>query len=227
MSVAVQLCKVPGVLADKKSKDAQIRDAKNMAEIILQPTTTAHWHSLVSEAESAVNCALGEDLESYLVFLLMRFTNQPHMAERIMSVDYLSTEGPGKRTRQEQLRDVGDHCLLFSGLFPRHAERRSVKVSYFVELGRSAYYQLANAANVSNKEVYTSLSENFVLMMDILQTMRSLRSEKPGMTLLHAYELWNDTGSRHAFNLITDITKSHPIRTDVIDLESTSRDAFH
>ena len=55
-----------------------------MAKLVIQPTSTAQWHALVSEAESAASCVLNEDLESYLVFLLMRFASNPHMLARVI-----------------------------------------------------------------------------------------------------------------------------------------------
>ena len=44
-----------------------------MTRLILEPTSVAQWQALVREAQSECNCNLDETLESYLVFLLMRF----------------------------------------------------------------------------------------------------------------------------------------------------------
>ncbi len=41
-----------------------------MGVLLLQPTTTAQWQSLVKDAESSSNLRLNNELESYLVFLL-------------------------------------------------------------------------------------------------------------------------------------------------------------
>ena len=115
-----------------------------MRRLILEPTTQAQWQTLLHEAQSACDRELDETLESYLVFLLMRFTARPHCMSRVMAEDYLNSQAASGEQRVGQLRDVGDHCLLFSGLFPQLAERRLVRVSYFVDLGRSSYQQLAD-----------------------------------------------------------------------------------
>src|SRR5215210_5102344 len=98
-----------------------------MAQLILEPTPTAQWQRLVQEASTNASRTLDEQLESYLVFLLVRCCAQTDILQRIMAVEYLhslaATQG---RMRNERLRDVGDHCLLFAGLFPHIARKRLV-----------------------------------------------------------------------------------------------------
>lgn len=188
-----------------------------MTNLVLHPTSTAQWHALVSEAEHSAGCVLTEDVESYLVFLLMRFTNRPHMLTKVLALDYLNSDSAPERTRNETLRDIGDHCLLFSGLFPQHAERRRVKVSYFVGLGRSAYQQISDSPVAQNADIFAELSREFVALMDILQTIRELRTSNQNLSPLHAFDLWNETGSQHAFKVLRSITAAYPIRTDTPD----------
>jgi len=157
---------------------------------------------------------LPEALESYLVFLLMRFADKPHMLARVLALDYLnSNAAAGQHSRHEQLREVGDHCLLFSGLFPQQAERRMVKVSYFVDLGRVAYQQIADHAISGMATIYAELAREFVALMDVLQTMRVLQGSQSGLTPINAFELWNDTGSQHAYRVIRSITRACPVRS--------------
>jgi hypothetical protein len=49
-----------------------------MKQLILDSTPLAQWKSLVHEAQASCDRQLDEALESYLVFLLMRFTRKPH-----------------------------------------------------------------------------------------------------------------------------------------------------
>ena len=92
-----------------------------MSRLILEPTPQAQWQSLLHEAQSACHQRLDESLESYLVFLLMRFTDRPECMARIMAEDYLQSQSLHGEQRADKLREVGDHCLLFSGLCPRHS----------------------------------------------------------------------------------------------------------
>jgi len=186
-----------------------------MPNLVVHPTSTAQWHALVSEAQSACGCILHEELESYLVFLLMRFADKPHMLARVLALDYLnSNKAAAGHGRQQQLRDVGDHCLLFSGLFPQQAERRMVKVSYFVDLGRVAYQQIADLTASGMTALYAELAREFVSLMDILQTMRELQGSQSGLTPINAFELWNETGSQHAYKIIRSVTRACPVKSN-------------
>ena len=181
-----------------------------MRQLILEPTTQAHWQTLVHQAQSACDRELDETLESYLVFLLMRFTARPHCMSRIMAEDYLNSQAASGGQRVEQLRDVGDHCLLFSGLFPQLAERRLVRISYFVNLGQSSYQQLSDLLDRGWSSVYRHLSQAFVVLMDILQAMRGLDG-RPVLTPIQALDLWSDTGSRRCYEQVTADGKVMPL----------------
>ena len=48
-----------------------------MKSLILHPTDIAQWYALVNEAQVASQLNLTENTESYLVFLLQRFSQTP------------------------------------------------------------------------------------------------------------------------------------------------------
>lgn len=185
-----------------------------MAEFLLHPTATAQWHALVNEAQDAAHHDLDEALESYLVFLLMRFATQPDVAGRVLALDYLQAMRDSGHQRASQLRDLGDHCLLFSGLFPERADRLRVRISYFVNLGRSAYGELSNRVSQGAAELYEHLAEGFIALMDTLHAMRELGSAQRCLSPLHAYELWQDTGSRHARETLSSYSRGVPLYFD-------------
>ena len=101
-----------------------------MKTLHIEPTSTAQWHSLVHEAQGSCDRPLTEPLESYLVFLLMRFSRRSDVAARAMALAYLEAAQLGGHDASLRLRDVGDQCLLVSGLFPQRARRRRVRVSW-------------------------------------------------------------------------------------------------
>ncbi len=178
---------------------------------ILEPTgDVARWQSLVAEAEKHAGVRLDEELESYLVFTLMRWLRRPDMASRILALDFLESFHQQARRRSESLRDVGDQCLLYSGLFPERAERRRVRVSYYVDLGRSAYHSLADGLNELAR-LFERLAEEFVSAMDILQAIRSVGGQPVGLTPLQAHDLWTDTGSRSARAELARHTTAEPL----------------
>ncbi len=169
-----------------------------MSKLILEPTPVAQWRALVTEARSACDYSLDESLESYLVFLLMRFTGRTGCTTRIMATDYLQSQTAQGEQQFGRLRDVGDHCLLFSGLFPQLAERRHVNIGYFVRIGRSSYLQLSERFDQGRALLYGHLAETFVILMDILQAMREIGGQ-PLLSPLEVVDLWEETGSRRCY----------------------------
>lgn len=166
--------------------------------IVTSTTTTALWHEIIHEAEHSCAVTLKEEIESYLVFLLMRYINKPEFVKQIMALEFM--HGMQKMSAQQEvmLREVGDKCLLFAGLFPRIAESRLVRLSYFVKIGQAAYVTISKTSN----DLYDHLSHQFVPLMDILQSIRHYTQNCPNLLPLEAYELWNDTGSQRAYAIL-------------------------
>lgn len=181
-----------------------------MRRILDQPGDTSLWQALVAEAAALSGVQLDEELESYLVFTLMRYLRRPDMAQRILALDFLEAFQHTLPQRSEALRDVGDQCLLFSGLFPRRAERRRVRVSYYVSLGRSAYQNLADSLS-KTADLFARLAEDFIAAMDTLQAIRVLGQQTTGLLPAQAYELWQDTASRQAYAELVRQTGGQPV----------------
>lgn len=161
----------------------------------------ALWQSVVRTAEEQCSITLNEELESYLVTLLIRYSNKPEVAQQVFALKFLEALQHGQQIRQTSLQHLGDHCLLYAGLYPRVAETKHVSISYFVDLGRSAY---ANVAK-NPKDVYWSLALEFVTIMDVLQSIR----QYPDLLPLEAYEQWISVGSQHALQILQMYSR-HP-----------------
>ena len=143
-----------------------------MKELILHPTDISQWHALVNDAQAATQHMLNENTESYLVFLLMRFSQGPKLIESIVALDFLESMHRPKTLQMELLRDVGDKSLLFCGLFPGIAKRRHVSLDYFSEMGQAAYLTIGELEGKHSADLYTQLSEQFLTLKNILQAMR-------------------------------------------------------
>jgi len=182
-------------------------------ELILEASNLAQWHRLVREAEKKSGCHLDEVMESYLVFTLMRFMKDQNLCSHAMAPGYLNLHNLPDAVRAEQLRNIGDQCLLLSGLFPKRAEKRMVRVSYYVDMGRSAYHHLSTNAQQATANLYKQLAEAFVLLMDLLQTIRRFNS--PALQPIQSYELWSDTGSAALFEQLG--AGSFPVHESLVD----------
>lgn len=173
-----------------------------MGVLLLQPTTTAQWQSLVKDAESSSNLRLNNELESYLVFLLGYYNRRPDIANSVLAKEFLSGITESHARQRECLREVGDKCLLFAGFFPEQAEKKRVKIKYFIELGQTAYVQVASLSKAGSAALYNALSSDFISLMEILHAIRGLSDPFNELSPLQALELWTDVKSQHALTVL-------------------------
>lgn len=150
---------------------------------------TALWHELIRDAEQRAHSSLDETLESYLVFTLMRHQGDQQLAGRVMALELLEGLDCRGRRREDALRDVGDRCLLLAGLYPEQARERMVSLSYFVDLGRGSYDQLAAYLRAGLAELYQHLARSFAELVRVLVEVRMLSGVWQGLAPLDQYAL--------------------------------------
>lgn len=172
--------------------------------LLINETSLILWHEVIKTAEDRCSIVLNDDLEAYLTSLLIRYSNKPEVAQQIFAKAYLEALQQRDNQRNVSLQNVGDQCLLFAGLFPHHAEKRHVKITYFVDLGRTAYAAISKTAN----DLYWVLALQFVALMDVLQSIR----ESPQLLPLDAYEQWDKLGSKRALQILQSYSKGMPIK---------------
>ena len=143
-----------------------------MKRLILHPTDISQWHALVNEAQAATRLILNENTESYLVFLLMRFSQGPKLIESVVAMDFLESIHKSRTHKLDLLRDVGDKSLLFCGLFPGMANKKHVSLNYFSDMGQAAYLSIGELQDSITAELYLQLSAQFISLQQILQAMR-------------------------------------------------------
>ena len=96
------------------------------AGILTENAPTALWLDLVRESAQRAGVTLDEELESHLVFVLMRHLGDAGLGARVLALDYLEALLAQGSQRTRALRETGDRCLLIAGLFPEQAQRRRV-----------------------------------------------------------------------------------------------------
>ena len=144
-----------------------------MSNLILHPTNTSQWHALVYEAQAITKLVLTENIESYLVFLLMRFSHTTQLIESVITIDFLECMHLTGTRRTEQFQAVGDKSLLLCGLFPGIVNKRRVGLDYFSEIGQAAYLSASESHEHQLSDLYLQLSHEFSHMQHILQAMRA------------------------------------------------------
>ncbi len=117
---------------------------------------------------------LNEDLESYLVFLLMRFNQTPDMTQSVLAMDFLESQQATGNKRIELLKEIGDKSLLFSGLFPGLAQKKLVSIDYFVDMGRTAYLTVSEIETTKGSELFAALSKEFQSLRLVLTEIKMI-----------------------------------------------------
>lgn len=135
--------------------------------LLTQRNTLNLWQEVIQQAAFRHTVVLHESLEMYLISLMMRYTNQPELLKRIMATSFLNALHQRHHERIQSLQRVGDECLLITGLFPLLPRKRLVTVSYFVDLGQSAY----SAISYQN-DLFSTLSVQFIPLMHVLRSIR-------------------------------------------------------
>ena len=147
-------------------------------KINIYPSNTSEWLSLIIDAQTKQSIYLCEDLESYVVFLLMRFSNKPDFLSKIICTDLLDKSSIGAKTLENKLQDIGDTCLIFTGFYPGIAHRRNVSDNYYIDIGKTAYDTLSINQKDSNGQVYKLLCQQFVPITNILKGMQNISGDK-------------------------------------------------
>jgi hypothetical protein len=177
-------------------------------KLLIDTTSLALWHTIVHDAETSCNIMLERELEAYLVFLLMRYVNKPELVQQVIAPQFLAANDSRHAAGRVVMQEVGDKCLLLAGLFPAIAEKRLVKLSYFVNLGQAAYL----ATSKKSSDLHDLLAHQFVALMDILQSIRHPDTNTHAYLPLQAYEVWQETGSQRAFAILNNYTHATPLK---------------
>lgn len=162
------------------------------------------WKEAIRSAEERCLISLEQRIETYLISLLNRYTNQPELVKQIFAITFLEGVKHQPQQRLTSLQVVGDQCLLFAGLFPQQANKRLVTIKYFVDLGRTSYATISAQTN----DLFASLATQFVILMDVLQAINSQSTLLP----LEAYEQWELVGSQRALKTLKSYTSGFPMK---------------
>jgi hypothetical protein len=167
----------------------------------MQQTTSleSFFQDVVDRALRAERVETSSLTEHYLVRLLASYSRQP-IDETPLALKLLGAMEAAPRERRERLREVGDTSLFVSGFWSESFARRVVDVDYYIDMGGSAYGQLAKVGPGWSRDpfgdVYGNLAENFVRFVAVLALVsRWLMPAAGPQDIVKLYERWRQTGS--------------------------------
>ena len=114
----------------------------------LRESLEAFFQNEVDQALRAEGLPAGGPTEPYLVRLLAGYAAQP-IEDRPLGLRLLEACDATPRERRTRLREIGDTSLFLSGFWGDSLGGRLVDVDYYIELGGTAYRQLARDSDRS------------------------------------------------------------------------------
>lgn len=177
-----------------------------MQTIDIHLADMAPWRALLTKAQFIANVELHTLIEEYLVAVLFRSSVTPDLLDEAIS----AVEGGNFEQAEsiDNLRTIGDHCLVYAGLYPEHAIERDVPLAYFVKVGEAAYREYGELAR---EPMFGLLSDCFVDIVGVLHTLRDVEDEKLCLDPINAFQLWQETGSTHAWETLQAFTTAVPV----------------
>lgn len=164
-----------------------------------QTAETAVWHALMTKSQAISRIQLPQEVEAYLSRLVIRAMSP--VTEGLFGEN-------GQDPDSDELNAIGDECLVLAGLMPERAIREAIPVSYFVNVAFRAYSQLGEQ---SGDKLYQNLAEHLVDCIDVLHTLREIELGSSCIDPLNAFELWQETGSSHAWDYLLQLTDGFPV----------------
>jgi hypothetical protein len=146
--------------------------------VLLHPGITAQFYTLIGEAQYTLNRQLPEELEHYLVSLLIRFIDKHEIIVSSVGQEHLEAQ-LSLHQNPHLLKDLGDSCLLISGLFPERKSHRGLNKEYYIEIGQRAFYSYALTGSLSSASLFSHISSDFPLLSTVLAATRHPQSPFP------------------------------------------------
>ena len=168
----------------------------------LDSTVEAFFQDEVERAFRDEGLAPGVHVEHYVVQLLAGYAVQ-QIESTPLALRMLAAVDAPLRERRRHLRNIGDTSLYVSGFWSDSLEGRVVDVDYYIEMGGTAYGELArgDARFVADPlgDVFGELATNFVRFVGALAVLsRRVATPTSDRDILRLYRHWPRTKSANA-----------------------------
>ncbi len=168
----------------------------------LESTVEGFFHDEVDRAFRDKGLAPGTLVEHYLVQLLAAYAAHG-IQDAPLALKLAEAAEANPRERRRSLREIGDTSLYVSGFWADSLADKLVDVDYYIELGGSAYGELARGGPGWTADpfgdVFGELAENFVSFVEVLAIVsRRTTHAASNEDVLRLYRRWQRTKSQAA-----------------------------
>ena len=139
-------------------------------QLLTESTAVSAIYNMVIEAENNCGIFLEQDLQSFVVYALLRNINNNQLKDFVFATELLNAVNT---TNRRNLEAVLDNALIYAGMYPQRANKSGLSTSYYHDIGVAASSQLsvyyANL-NSSYQNVYKKISTDFSYMITVLKS---------------------------------------------------------
>lgn len=177
------------------------------------PSLPEYFRDLVREAVDHQKIKVPQGVEFYLVNLLKDCAKTEDLygappegfKEEPLAFLFARALQAEINLRIKLLKRLGDFSLYISGFFPASLTRQLVDVSYYIQMGESAYGSLSRllVRQAAFAEIFDDLARRFVAYVDVLTEVSERSALRSDADLLRLYEMWLKTGSERAKKLLS------------------------
>lgn len=169
------------------------------------------------KARSSLKCQVPLEVEFYVVNLLCEFIDpkafdrafncqdQGSFLERPLALVLKDAVEAPEFQRVQILRRLGDVSLYLSGFFQDYFNRKTFDIGYYVEIGTSAYSQVADlqkqVSEHGKASPFSDLSKDFLKLVDVLAQISDASSTKT-LDTLTLYDRWVRSGSPRLLSIL-------------------------
>jgi hypothetical protein len=158
----------------------------------------AFFHDEVDKAFRDEGLPSGTLVEHYIVQLLTTYAARP-IENTPLALRMAAAVDAPPRERRRKLRDIGDTSLYVSGFWSDSLSEAAVDVDYYVEMGGSAYGELARGPGWTGDpfgEVFGALARDFIRFVGALAVVsRRVAVPTSNQDILRLYRQWQQTRS--------------------------------
>ena len=155
-----------------------------MADIVCSPAE--FFTETIEQAIDRHQADVSKPVRNYLVEMLQRFLDTPLAHDEPITFQYQRTLAETYRLRQQQQRELGDHCLFLVGYFYDFVRREGQSnVHYYAQIGSAAYQK-------AGRHPFTEMSREFETLYLVIGDLHlpELDTEEKVMEI---YERWLKT----------------------------------
>jgi hypothetical protein len=191
-----------------------VKNSSGNDRLLSYAQATEFFQRSVMNALSNQNTSASETTVYYVVNLLISFIRSDQLYEltpdgrvlRPLALFYAeAAEAESVEQRNKALQRLGDVALFVAGMFSDSLRGKPVDVGYYVGMGVSAYSHLSETIRGTARgrafaEVFHELAGKFQEFVDVLAEVAESGKINSNCDIMRWYELWLQTGSKHAAN---------------------------